>query len=68
MILGQFNLIHIPFSYQIYFNIMVFYNPTDSACDCHTKRFPHQQYATFLFLFILPGQTENAMVYLYHMP
>ena len=28
MILGQFNLIHIPtFSHKIYFNITVFYNP-----------------------------------------
>lgn len=49
MILGQFNLIHIAtFSHQIYFNMMVFYNPTDSACDCHTRGFPTKSMPLFV--------------------
>jgi len=51
MIQGQFSLIHIPpFSHQIYFNIMVFYNPTNSACDYHTRGFPTNSMALSCFL------------------
>jgi hypothetical protein len=34
------------------------------VCNCHSRGFPHQQYAT-LFHFILTSQTEIATVYLY---
>jgi hypothetical protein len=47
--------------------LILWYSTVSQNCVCnhHSRGFPHQQDATFLFYFILPGQTENAMVYLY---